>query len=98
MTGPNWLPIAIPIVALLVLSGWLAAVYYADAHPGWSGHIAPQQPAAGVAARQAGPPPEVPRQAGSPEAGQGAGPEAGPQAATKAGAAPARGSESSTGH
>lgn len=94
MTGPNWLPIAIPIVALLVLSGWLAAVYYADAHPGWSGHgVTSQQPAAGVAARQAGPPPEVPRQAESPEAGQGAGPEAG----TKAGAAPARASESTTG-
>ena len=69
MTGPSWLPVAIPIVALVVLFGWLAAVYYADGHPGWNGHTAvPQQPGPG-AAGHAGPQPQVPRQAASPEQG-----------------------------
>jgi len=35
MTGGFWAPIVIPIVAALALFSWIAAVYYADAHPGW---------------------------------------------------------------
>lgn len=73
MTGPGWLPIAIPIVALVTLFGWIAAVYFADGHPGWTGTgVLPQQPGTGVAG-QAGPPPEVPRQAASPEQDRDAG-------------------------
>jgi hypothetical protein len=33
MTGSVWVPIVVPIVALLALGSWLAMIYYADAHP-----------------------------------------------------------------
>jgi hypothetical protein len=33
MTGSSLAPIVIPIVAMISLFGWLAAVFYADSHP-----------------------------------------------------------------
>ena len=33
MTGSSLAPIIIPIVAMISLFGWLAAVFYADSHP-----------------------------------------------------------------
>ena len=44
MTGSSLAPIIIPIVALIALSGWLAMVYYANAHPGWKAHHAAPKP------------------------------------------------------
>jgi hypothetical protein len=35
MVGSFWAPIVIPIVASIALFSWLAAVYYAAAHPRW---------------------------------------------------------------
>jgi len=50
MTGSMWVPIIVPIVALLALGSWLALVYYADAHPQTRHASAPQ---AGLAGGQA---------------------------------------------
>ena len=33
MTGSMWVPIVVPIVAMLALGSWLAMIYYANAHP-----------------------------------------------------------------
>jgi hypothetical protein len=33
MTGSSLAPIVIPIIAMITLFGWLAAVFYADSHP-----------------------------------------------------------------
>jgi len=35
MTGSNLVAIVTPIVALVLLGGWLGLIYWADAHPGW---------------------------------------------------------------
>jgi hypothetical protein len=44
MTGSSLAPIIIPIVAMIALAGWLAMVYYAEAHPGWKAHRAASTP------------------------------------------------------
>jgi len=44
MTGSSLAPIIIPIVAMIALSGWLAMVYYANAHPEWKAHRAAPNP------------------------------------------------------
>lgn len=46
MTGSFWVPIVVPIVAMITLATWFAAVFYADAHPRWKAHGT--APAAGV--------------------------------------------------
>jgi hypothetical protein len=38
MSGTLAAQIVIPIVGLLALFGWLAAVLYANSHPGWKHH------------------------------------------------------------
>jgi hypothetical protein len=44
MTGSSLAPIMIPIVVMIALTGWLAMVYYANAHPGWKAHSAALKP------------------------------------------------------
>jgi hypothetical protein len=42
MTGSTLLFVLLPIVVVIALAGWLAMMYYADAHPGWKAHtVAP---------------------------------------------------------
>ena len=50
MTGSSLVPIVTPIVALIALACWIAAVYWADAHPRWkSSGAAPRADITGAA-------------------------------------------------
>jgi hypothetical protein len=86
MSGPNWLPVVIPIIALITLFGWLAAVYYADRHPGWPGQKRVPGPPDTSLSWAHGASPEIPHQAASPETGPeaGAGTGSAPEPATPA--------------
>ena len=89
MTGAAWAQFVIPPVAFVVVAVMLVVVYYADAHPYWTGQgQAPQQPGTAVP-ESPGQRPEVPRQATSPEAGAGAAEVAGSAAAPASGVPPA---------
>ena len=44
MTGSNLVAIVTPIVALVLLAGWLGIVYWADAHPRWKAPRAARGP------------------------------------------------------
>ena len=44
MTGSIWVLIVVPIAAMIALAGWLAMVYYAEAHPEWKAHRVAAEP------------------------------------------------------
>jgi hypothetical protein len=87
MTGSSWVPIVIPIVAIITLGGWLAAVYRADSHPGWKGQPSAPLPSAFSMAVPSGQQPDIPRQGSAPaeEGTPGDTTEGAPVAASRAG-------------
>ena len=55
MTGSSLAPIVIPIVAMIALTGWLAMMFHANAHPEWKAHrAAPKSVDAGTVVRADG--------------------------------------------